>query len=111
MEKVTGKERNKMKNIVSLMAVMFISVNAFCSSPDSTGKMHDTAVKPPGTLKSEKLKVYRINYFVEGAIIAVGMAGDLIAIPRLKSKPSLTPDELTFANSEEQKNLINSMDK
>jgi hypothetical protein len=100
-----------MKNIVSLVAALIISVNAFSSPPDTTGKINDSAVKTLKALKPAKIKVYRINYFVEGAIIAVGMAGDLVAIPRLKSKPSLTPDELTFANSDEQKNLINSMDK
>ncbi len=90
-----------MKNIFCLLAVMVICGNAYCSSPD-------TIVNP---LKPVKTKVYRVNYFVEGAIIAVGMAGDLFAIPRLKNKPSLDSAEVVFANSDAQKKLINSMDR
>jgi hypothetical protein len=68
-------------------------------------------VKPANLLKPLKLKVYRVNYFVEGAIILVGMAGDIIAIPRLKSKTPLDSAEVAFANTDQQKNLYNSVDK
>ncbi|MEI6900240.1 MAG: phosphatase PAP2 family protein [Bacteroidota bacterium] len=88
-----------MRTISILLTVMFVSVNAFCQSADSTVR------------KNVNHKVYRVNYFVSGAIIAVGMTGDFFAIPRLKSKPALTLDELAFVNSEEQKNLINPMDR
>ncbi|MGA2824176.1 MAG: phosphatase PAP2 family protein [Bacteroidales bacterium] len=87
-----------MKNIYCLLAALTICVNAFCGSPDST-------VKPL------KTKVYRINYFVEGAVIIAGMAGDIIAIPRLKHKASLDSAEVAFANTDQQKNLLNSVDK
>ena len=93
-----------MRNISCFLAVLILSVNSFGQTTDSTRK--DTVIK-----KKAATKVYRINYFVEGAIIAVGMAGDLIAIPRLKSKPKLTDDELLFVNSDEQKNLLNPVDK
>jgi hypothetical protein len=98
-----------MKNIMSLLAGLLISVNAVCISPDSTGKINDSTGKPI-ILKPGKIKVYRVNYFVSGAIIAVGMAGDLFAIPRLKNKPSLDSAEVVFANSDAQKKLFNSMD-
>jgi len=39
------------------------------------------------------------------------MAGDFFAIPRLKSKPKITEAELTFINTDQQKNLINSIDR
>jgi membrane-associated phospholipid phosphatase len=39
------------------------------------------------------------------------MVGDLFAIPRLKSKPTLSDAELTFANSDQQKDLINTFDR
>jgi membrane-associated phospholipid phosphatase len=87
------------------LAALFISSNAFCSKADSLVKVKDSIVKP------EKIKVYRINYFVEGSIIVVGMAGDLFAIPRLKSKASLSDEELIFANTDQQKNLINTVDR
>ena len=91
--------------LICFLAALVISANAYCSKADSLVKISDSAVKPV------KTKVYRVNYFVEGAIICVGMVGDLFAIPRLKSKPSLTDEELLFANTDEQKNLINSIDK
>jgi hypothetical protein len=94
-----------MKNILCLMATMIIFSSAFCGTADSTVKINADASKPL------KTKVYHINYFVEGAIIAVGMAGDIIAIPRLKNKASLTDEELQFANTDQQKNLMNSFDK
>jgi len=87
------------------LAALFISSNAFCSKADSLVKVKDSIVK------SEKIKVYRINYFVEGSIIVVGMVGDLFAIPRLKNKASLSDEELIFANTDQQKNLINTVDR
>lgn len=88
-----------MKTKYCLIAAMLLSFTAI-SGPA------DTLIKP-----IVNKKIYHVNYFVEGAIIAVGMAGDIIAIPRLKSKPSLTDEELLFVNSNEQMNLINTMDR
>jgi membrane-associated phospholipid phosphatase len=48
---------------------------------------------------------------VEGSVIAVGMVGDLFAIPRLKNKASLDSGEVAFANTDKQKNLINTVDR
>ena len=89
-----------MKNILCLMATMIIFSSAFCGTADSTVKINADAPKPL------KTKVYHINYFVEGAVICVGIAGDIIAIPRLKNKASLSDDELAFANTDQQKNLM-----
>jgi hypothetical protein len=97
-----------MKNIYCLLAALIICVNAFCSTADPLVKINDSAVKP---VKPIKTKVYRVNYFVEGAVIIAGMAGDIIAIPRLKHKASLDSTEVAFANKDQQKNLINSVDK
>ena len=97
-----------MKRIICLLAALTICFSAFCSSADSIAKIGDTVKKSERPIKT---KVYHINYFVEGAIICVGMAGDIIAIPRLKNKASLSDDELAFANTDQQKNLMNSADK
>jgi hypothetical protein len=97
-----------MKNIFCLLAALVFYTHGFCSTPNSTVKIKDSIVK---TVKPVKIKVYHVNYFVEGAIIAVGMAGDILAIPRLKNKASLSDEELAFANTDEQKNLINSIDR
>jgi hypothetical protein len=97
-----------MKNIFCLLAALIICVNGFCSSPDSTVKIKDSIVNP---VKPVKTKVYHVNYFVEGAVIGIGMVGDLFAIPRLKNKASLDSVEVGNANTDEQKNLINSMDR
>jgi hypothetical protein len=94
-----------MKNIFCLLATLTICINAFCSKADSLVKINNAAVKPV------KTKVYHVNYFVEGAVIIAGMAGDIIAIPRLKSKASLDSGEVSRANSDQQKNLINSVDR
>jgi hypothetical protein len=100
-----------MKKTFCLLIVLFTGINAFCISPDSLVIIKDTVIKQVTPAKPLKVKVYRVNYWVSGAIIAVGMAGDLIAIPRLKSKPNLTDEELAFANTDQQKNLRNSFDK
>ena len=94
----------KVKLFCLLIALIFCGT-AFCGKTDSLVKVKDSIAKPV------KRKVYRINYFVEGAIIAVGMAGDLFAIPRLKNKAVLTDEELAFANSDQQKNLIHTVDR
>ena len=94
-----------MKNIFCLLACLIICFSAFCSIPDSIVKKNEASSKPL------KTKVYHINYFVEGSIICVGMVGDLFAIPRLKSKPNISDSELVFANSNQQKDLINTFDR
>jgi hypothetical protein len=94
-----------MKKLFCLWACLVICVNVFSSTTDSVAKIRDSTAKP------QKIKVYRVNYFVSGAVIAVGMVGDLFAIPRLKNKASLDSVEVDFANKDEQKNLINSVDK
>ncbi|MEI7724875.1 MAG: phosphatase PAP2 family protein [Bacteroidota bacterium] len=96
-----------MKTIYCFIAAVVFCTSVFCQTTDSTSKDSITSkVKTPG-----KIKVYHVNYFVEGAIIAVGMAGDLFAIPRLKSKAPLSEEELTFVNTDQQKNLINTVDQ
>jgi membrane-associated phospholipid phosphatase len=94
-----------MKTLFFLLTALILSCNTFGSKADSVVKSHDSTLKPVRT------KVYRINYFVEGSIIVVGMVGDLFAIPRLKNKAVLTDEELAFANSDQQKNLIHTVDK
>jgi hypothetical protein len=94
-----------MRNLPFFLVAILISIQAFCQLPDSIVKFQNASAKLAET------KVYRVNYFVSGAIIAVGMAGDLFAIPRLKSKAPLTDEELVFVNSDQQKNLINSVDR
>jgi hypothetical protein len=88
-----------MKNILSFLTVLIFYTTAFCQSADST-------VKP-----KEKIKRYKVNYWVTGSIIGVGMVSDYFAISRLKSKPKITTEELAFINSDQQKNLINSIDR
>lgn len=100
-----------MKNIVCLLAGLLICLNGFSSSFDSAAGTNDTLVTAGKPVKPEKIKVYRINYFLEGAVIAVGMVGDVLAIPRLKNKKSLDSTEVAFANTDQQKNLFNSVDK
>jgi hypothetical protein len=79
---------------------MVLSAGIFCQSPaDSTQKV------------TKRVKIYRVSYPVTGSIIAVGMVSDFFAIGRLKSKPKITAEELTFVNSDQQKNLINSIDR
>ena len=90
------------------MAATLLSLNTFCQSADSVSKNSSI---PAVQVLPAKTKVYRVNYFVEGSIILVGMVGDLIAIPRLKHKASLSDEELAFANTDQQKNLYNSVDK
>jgi len=88
-----------MKKTFWLAAALIFSTGVFSQPADTT-------VKTKG-----HVKVYRVNYYVTGSIIAVGMAGDYFAIGRLKSKPKITPDELAFINTDQQKNLINSIDR
>ena len=88
-----------MKNIICFLAALFFCVNVFCQSTDSTVK------------KPVRIKRYHVNYWVTGSIITVGMVSDYFAIGRLKSKPKLTSEELAFANTDQQKNLINSIDR
>ena len=88
-----------MKDIFCLFTVFIFSVSAFCQAVDSTKK------------KDVRIKRYHVNYYVTGSIIGVGMVSDYFAIGRLKSKPKITNDELAFINSDQQKNLMNSIDR
>jgi membrane-associated phospholipid phosphatase len=87
-----------MKNIFCLLAALIICSSAFCNSADTT-------------VKSVKIKRYHVNYPVVGSIIGVGMIGDFFAIHRLKNKATITDEELLFANTDQQKKLINSIDR
>lgn len=89
---------NKMKLCLSLLALVFC-LNVYGNPADSTTKAN------------RKNTRYHVNYFVTGSIIAVGMVSDYFAIDRLKSKPKLTTEELAFVNSDQQKSLINSIDR
>jgi hypothetical protein len=94
-----------MQKIFFLIPALILCLNAFGGDYDSIAKAKDSVEKP------HKIKVYRVNYYVSGAIIAVGMAGDLFAIPRLKSKDPLSDEELALANTDQQKDLMNTVDK
>jgi hypothetical protein len=88
-----------MKKTFLFLTALIFSVNAFCQSTDTIEK------------KPVKIKRYKVNYWVTGSIIGVGMVSDYFAIGRLKSKPKITTEELAFINSDQQKNLINSFDR
>jgi membrane-associated phospholipid phosphatase len=88
-----------MKNILCFFGALLFCVNGYCQSADSTLK------------KPVRIKRYHVNYWVTGSIITVGMVSDYFAIGRLKSKPKLTSEELAFVNTDQQKNLINSIDR
>ena len=87
-----------MRKIILVFAILLFSANAFCQPADS-------AVK-----KNVKIKRYKVNYWVTGSIIGVGFVSDYFAISRLKSKPKITSEELAFINTDQQKDLINSID-
>ena len=97
-----------MKKLLLFLTFLSFCVYTFGQSADSTIKMNDSTVK---VVKKEKIKRYKVNYWVTGSIIAVGMVSDYFAISRLKSKPKITSEELAFINSDQQKNLINSIDR
>jgi hypothetical protein len=88
-----------MKKTSLVLAVLMYCVNTF-------GQSSDTLLKVPA-----RAKRYHVNYWVTGSIIGVGMVSDYFAIGRLKSKSKITPDELDFITSDQQKNLINSIDQ
>ena len=88
-----------MRTLGCLLTALFFSMGVFCQTAD-------TLIKPKG-----KVRRYHVNYWVTGSIIAVGMVSDYFAIGRLKSKPKLTSEELTFINTDQQKNLINPIDR
>ena len=98
-----------MKNIACFLAALFFCTGVWCQSVDSTLKANDSIIKVEKP--KAKIKRYKVNYWVTGSIIGVGFISDYFAIGRLKSKPKLTSDELAFANSDQQKNLINSIDR
>jgi membrane-associated phospholipid phosphatase len=97
-----------MRTTFCMLTAMIFCINVFCQSADSTIKTNDSVVKTVKTLKSKR---YHVNYWVTGSIIAVGMVSDYFAIGRLKSKPKITSEELAFINTDQQKNLINSIDR
>jgi membrane-associated phospholipid phosphatase len=74
-----------------ILGMLFLCQSVFSQSADS--------VKPA--------KLYRVNYFVSGAIIAAGLATDYFAIDRIKNKPEITDQEIAALNP----NLLNSIDQ
>jgi membrane-associated phospholipid phosphatase len=67
-----------------------------------TAYSQDTDSVKPG--KPQKL--YKVNYWVTGAILAVGAATDALAIDRIKNKAAITDDEIATLNP----NLLNGID-
>ncbi len=88
-----------MRFILFILAFLAFHDVLLCNPPDSL------------TGSSKRLKRYHVNYWVTGSIIGVGMAGDLLAIPRLKNKPLVSDEELVFINTEDQRSLINPVDR
>lgn len=88
-----------MRYTICLMAFLIIHVNGICAPADS-------ATEP-----QKRIKRYKVNYWVTGSIIGVGMLSDYFAIGRLKNKPSLSQAELDFVSSPEQINLMTSIDR
>lgn len=84
-----------MRNIFCFFAALIFSVNAFCHPADST----------------VKIKIYHVNYPVTGVIIGGLMIPDYFAISRIKGKKAISDEELAFLNTEEQKDLINPIDR
>jgi membrane-associated phospholipid phosphatase len=82
-----------------LFAFLVFHGGSFSTPPDSA------AITP------KRIKRYHVNYWVTGSIIGVGMVSDYFAIGRLKNKPKITPEELVFLNSDQQKGVINSIDR
>ena len=97
-----------MKKLLFFLTLLSFCIYTFSQSSDSTVKINDSTVK---AVKKEKIKRYKVNYWVTGSIIAVGMVSDYFAIGRLKGKPSMSDEDLAFWNSEAQKDLINSIDQ
>ena len=97
-----------MRKLLLLLTFLSFCLYTFGQSADSTFKKNDSSVK---VVKEKKISRYKVNYWVTGSIIAVGMVSDYFAIGRLKSKPKLTSEELDFINTDQQKNLINSLDR
>jgi membrane-associated phospholipid phosphatase len=52
-------------------------------------------------------KIYKVNYWVSGGIIAAGAATDAFAIDRIKNKAAITDEEIATLNP----NLLNSIDR
>jgi membrane-associated phospholipid phosphatase len=98
-----------MKNIACFLAALFYCTGVFCQPVDSTLKGNDSIIKTEK--QKAKIKRYKVNYWVTGSIIGVGMVSDYFAIGRLKSKPKITSEELAFINTDQQENLINSIDQ
>ena len=88
-----------MRHMLLLFAFLIFHGGSFSNPSDSA------AITP------KRIKRYHVNYWVTGSIIGVGMVSDYFAIGRLKNKPKITPEELDFVNSEQQMNLINSIDR
>ncbi len=77
---------------IIILATTF-SVQAFCMPSDTLKPSSDTITKK--TKESpRKNNLYRVNYYVSGAIIGVGFGSDYFAISRLKKKPSLSDAEI-----------------
>ena len=88
-----------MRHMLLLFAFLVFHGGSFSTPPDSA------AITP------KRIKRYHVNYWVTGSIIGVGMVSDYFAIGRLKNKPKITPEELVFLNSDQQKGVINSIDR
>ena len=88
-----------MRYLYCLLAIFILSGSAYSNPADSLKQ------------KTKRIKRYHVNYWVTGSIIGVGMVGDYFAIGRLKNKTSMTQEELLFVTSNEQVNLMNSIDR
>jgi len=87
------------------VAILF-SVPAFCNLPDTlvgANNSTDFSLEKP----AKKTGIYHVNYVVSGSIISIGLASDIIAIPRIKGKDDLSDAEINALNTD----IINPIDK
>jgi membrane-associated phospholipid phosphatase len=88
-----------MKKLAGILILLIVGLTVSGNQADSTDK------------EKRRVKRYHVNYWVTGSIIGVGMAGDYFAIGRLKSKTDVSEEELIMVTSDQQVNLMNSIDR
>jgi len=87
-----------MKVFQFCFALLCIASSAFSQQADSlkSSSPNDSLASPP---KSVFLHPYKVNYWVSGSIILVGVATDVPAINRIKGKPTISDAEIASLNT------------
>ncbi|HYV94355.1 MAG TPA: phosphatase PAP2 family protein [Chitinophagales bacterium] len=84
-----------MKRLYFSLAILFNVSFALCQQPDTSINSSPTTEVSTSPKSNADLHPYRLNYWIEGGIIGIGMTSNVLSINRIQGKELITDVEIS----------------